>query len=262
MTKTRTDNNLIIDNLSKEFIINDNRVKVLENVNLDIKEGEFISIVGHSGCGKSTLLKIIAGLVDFTQGNVTMGQKQIRRPGTERGMIFQDHRLLPWLTVKENIAFGLYDFTKEQKEKMISEHIELVGLNTFENAYPHQLSGGMAQRAAIARALVHNPQVLLLDEPFGALDALTRIQMQNEILRIWEKEKTTMILVTHDIDEAIFLGDRVVIMSNRPATVKKIINVDLGRPRNRNSYDFSLLRGKVYSEFFGEEENNYLEYFI
>lgn len=215
MTKTRTDNNLIIDNLSKEFIINDNRVKVLENVNLDIKEGEFISIVGHSGCGKSTLLKIIAGLVDFTQGNVTMGQKQIRRPGTERGMIFQDHRLLPWLTVKENIAFGLYDFTKEQKEKMISEHIELVGLNTFENAYPHQLSGGMAQRAAIARALVHNPQVLLLDEPFGALDALTRIQMQNEILRIWEKEKTTMILVTHDIDEAIFLGDRVVIMSNR-----------------------------------------------
>ncbi|MDP4145061.1 MAG: ABC transporter ATP-binding protein [Bacillota bacterium] len=250
---SKPDNDLIIQNLSKSFIVNNEEISILNHINLNIKEGEFISIVGHSGCGKSTLLRIIAGLVDYDIGIVSLGDKEIRKPGTDTGMVFQDHRLLPWLTIKDNISFGLYDVTKEQKEEIVARHIELVGLKGFEKAYPHQLSGGMAQRAAIARALVHKPKVLLLDEPFGALDALTRIQMQKEILKIWEKEKTTMILVTHDIDEAIYLGDRVVVMSSRPASIKKILPVELSRPRDRSSYDFSLLRKEIFTEFFAEE---------
>jgi len=256
-----SENNLVIKNLSKCFNVNNEEVTVLQNINLDIKEGEFISIVGHSGCGKSTLLKIIAGLVDFDVGLVTLGGKELKKPGTERGMVFQEHRLLPWLTVKDNVSFGLYNLTKTEKEKIIADHIDLVGLKGFENAYPHQLSGGMAQRAAIARSLATRPKVLLLDEPFGALDALTRIQMQKEILKIWEKEKTTMILVTHDIDEAIFLGDRIVVMSSRPCTIKEIISVQLSRPRDRSSHDFGSIRKKIFIEFFKEEEN-LLEYYL
>ncbi len=243
---------LSIEHLYKEFQVNNTGVSVLNDINLSIKNGEFISIVGHSGCGKSTLLRIVAGLESCSSGTVTLGGRAISKPGIDRGMIFQDHRLMPWMTVKDNIAFGLYNLSDQEKQKLINEHIELVGLKGFEKAYPHQLSGGMAQRAAIARALVHNPRVLLLDEPFGALDALTRIQLQQEILKIWEKEATTMLLVTHDIDEAIFLGDRVVIMTNRPAAIKKIIKVELPRPRDRTSYEFSQIRRSIYTEFFGE----------
>jgi sulfonate transport system ATP-binding protein len=157
----------------------------------------------------------------------------------------------------------LYEYSGEQLDKIIREHIELVSLTGFETAYPHQLSGGMAQRAAIARALVHRPKVLLLDEPFGSLDALTRIQLQREVLKIWEAEKTMMILVTHDIDEAIYLSDRVVVLSNRPASIRKTIKVELPRPRDRNSYEFSLLRKEVYREFFSDENGSEgLEYYI
>ncbi|WP_439897320.1 ABC transporter ATP-binding protein [Clostridium algifaecis] len=233
-------------------MVNYKEIEILRNINIHIKKGEFISIVGHSGCGKSTLLKIIAGLEKHNSGSVTLGGKEISEPGTKIGMVFQDHRLLPWLTIKDNISFGLYDISNDEKEKLVLDHIELVGLKGFENAYPHQLSGGMAQRAAIARALVHKPEVLLLDEPFGALDALTRIQMQREILKIWEKEKTTMILVTHDIDEAIYLGDRVVIMSSRPGKIKNILPVEIDRPRDRNSHNFSVLRKQIFNEFFVE----------
>lgn len=262
MGKGGVDSKLSIVDLGKNFIVDNNSVEVLKNIDLDIKEGEFISIVGSSGCGKSTLLKIIAGLIDISSGAAFLDGKEIGKPSIERGMVFQEHRLLPWLTIKENVAFGLRNITKDEKEKLIKEHIELVGLKGFENAYPHQLSGGMAQRAAIARALVNRPEVLLLDEPFGALDALTRIQMQKEILKIWEKEKTTMILVTHDIDEAIFLGDRVVVMSSRPGTIKKILPIELARPRDRNSGDFSIMRKAIYSEFFGNEEEILLEYML
>lgn len=243
---------LSIEHLFKDFNVNNQPVSVLEDINLNVKDGEVISIVGHSGCGKSTLLRIVAGLESYGQGSVTLGGKAIKGPGTERGMIFQDHSLLPWMTVKDNITFGLYGLEGGEKEKLVNEYVELVGLKGFEKAFPYQLSGGMAQRAAIARALVHNPRVLLLDEPFGALDALTRIQLQHEILRIWEKEDTTMLLVTHDIDEAIYLGDKVVIMTNRPASVKKIIQVELSRPRDRTSYAFSQIRRQIYSEFFGD----------
>jgi sulfonate transport system ATP-binding protein len=242
---------LKIEQLSKSFQIDNGKVNVLENVNLTVKPGEFLSIVGSSGCGKSTLLRLIVGLEKEYQGKILLENKPISGPGVNRGMVFQEHRLLPWLTVKENVAFGLTIHT-EETGRIVQDHIDLVGLSGFEKAYPHQLSGGMAHRVAIARALVNRPQVLLLDEPFGALDALTRIQMQQEILRIWEVEQTTMILVTHDIDEAIFLGDRVIVMSNRPGTIKKVISVNLSRPRDRSSYEFVSIRKSVYEEFFGE----------
>lgn len=245
---------LVIQNLNKKFKTRENEIIALQDINLNIHQGEFISIVGRSGCGKSTLLRVIAGLENDYEGLVVLGNKQISRPGLDRGMVFQEHRLLPWLKIKDNVAFGLADNLGGEKIRIVQEHINLVGLTGFEKAYPHQLSGGMAQRVAIARALVNRPQVLLLDEPFGALDALTRIQMQQEILRIWEAEKTTMILVTHDIDEAVYLGDRVVVMSSRPGTVKKIVPVALARPRDRSSYDFIQIRKAIYSEFFADAE--------
>ena len=246
---------LTISRLGKQYHIDGGKVQALTEVNLEVGSGEFISIVGASGCGKSTLLRLIGGLEGISQGGIVLGDEPIRGPKVERGMVFQEARLLPWLTVEQNIAFGCRSgMPKKERERLVSEHIALVGLDGFEKALPHQLSGGMQQRASIARALVNRPKVLLLDEPFGALDAFTRIQMQQEVLRIWEVEKTTMILVTHDIDEAIFLGDRVVVMSSRPGTIKKIVPVALPRPRDRSSYDFVQIRKEIYSEFFGEQQ--------
>ncbi len=245
---------LVVERLNKSYQVRDTKVTALQDINLSIAEGEFISIIGASGCGKSTLLRIIAGLENGHEGTVKLGEKRIAGPGLDRGMVFQEHRLFPWLTVKQNVAFGLNGLPTAETERLVREHLELVGLTGFAQAYPHQLSGGMAQRVSIARALVNQPRLLLLDEPFGALDALTKIQMQQEILRIWEVEQTTMVLVTHDIDEAIYLGDRVVIMSNRPGTVKKIVTVDLPRPRDRSSYEFVQLRKTIYAEFFAEAE--------
>lgn len=248
-------NRVEITNLTKEFVVHGCTVRALENINLTILPGEFVTIVGHSGCGKSTLLRLIAGLENYEVGSVRVGSREVRGvTDLGVGMVFQDHRLLPWLTVKENIEFGLYGLSDEEKAEKIAHHINLVGLKGFENAYPHQLSGGMSQRAAIARALIRSPQVLLFDEPFGALDALTRIQMQHEVLRIWEQEKTTMILVTHDIDESVYLGSRVVVMSSRPGTVRKIIPVDLARPRDRNDSNFVWIRRNIFDEFFTEEK--------
>lgn len=248
--------NLIIERLYKTYFTQGNEIAALKDINLSINKGEFVSIVGSSGCGKSTLLRIIAGLDNGYVGAVLLDGARISRPGLDRGMVFQEHRLLPWLTVEQNIAFGLNSNGLETKSRIVREHIDLVGLNGFATAYPHQLSGGMAQRVAIARALVNRPQILLLDEPFGALDALTRIQMQQEILRLWEMERTTMILVTHDIDEAIFLGDRVAVMSNRPrpGAIKKVVPVVLSRPRDRTSYEFVRIRKEIFTEFFAEAE--------
>jgi sulfonate transport system ATP-binding protein len=245
---------LAIESLQKKFQLQAGEVTALQDINLSIGEGEFISIVGSSGCGKSTLLRIIAGLENGYDGTVRLGDRRIAGPGLDRGMVFQEHRLLPWLTVAENIAFGLNGRAPGENERLVREQLELVGLSGFAKALPHQLSGGMAQRVAIARALVNQPRLLLLDEPFGALDALTKIQMQQEILRIWEAERTTMVLVTHDIDEAIYLGDRVVVMSSRPGTVKKILPVQLPRPRDRSSFEFVQIRREIYAEFFAEAE--------
>ena len=245
---------LVIEGLNKNYEVNNGEITALKGIDLAIREGEFVSIVGSSGCGKSTLLRIIAGLENGYSGNVKIGGKRISGPGLDRGMVFQEHRLIPWLTVEKNIAFGLNGLNNGKRDAIVREHLELVGLAGFAKALPHQLSGGMSQRVAIARALVNNPQLLLLDEPFGALDALTKIQLQQEILRIWEVERTTMVLVTHDIDEAIFLGDWVVVMSSRPGTIKKIVPVQLPRPRDRSSFDFVQIRKEIFAEFFAETE--------
>jgi sulfonate transport system ATP-binding protein len=254
MSAATAASNLIIENLNKSYRVDNDEVNALQGIDLSIGEGEFVSIVGSSGCGKSTLLRIIAGLENSYSGEVRIGGRKIGGPGLDRGMVFQEHRLVPWLTVEQNVAFGLNSLENGRKDTVVREHLELVGLAAFSKALPHQLSGGMSQRVAIARALVNNPQLLLLDEPFGSLDALTRIQLQQEILRIWEVERTTMVLVTHDIDEAIFLGDRVVVMSSRPGTIKKIVPVHLPRPRDRSSYDFVQIRKEIYTEFFAEAE--------
>lgn len=252
---------LIIEGLNKKFIVDKQEVSILKNIDLNIKEGEFITIVGHSGCGKSTLLKIIAGLVDYEEGKVIRNGKKVTEPGPDCGMVFQEHRLLPWLKIKDNIAFGIKNLPKEEREQLVNNHIELVHLNGFENVYPGQLSGGMSQRAAIARGLVAEPNILLLDEPFGALDALTRIQMQKEILRIWKEKKTTMILVTHDIDEAIYLGERIIVMSARPGEIRAILKVESSEAKKRGSADFAYYKKKIYDYFF-EDVDNVEEYNI
>jgi len=240
---------LVIDNLSKVFSSGGKEFLVLENVSLRVAQHEFLSIVGASGCGKSTILRIISGLDIDYKGKVTLSGEIITGAGLDRGIVFQEHRLLPWLTVQENMEFAINKGNEEDKLALISEHLELVGLTGFEKFYPGQLSGGMAQRVAIARALVNRPDILLLDEPFGALDALTRLKLQQEILDIWEKGKTTMIMVTHDIEEAVYLGDRVVVMSDRPGTIKKEFSVNLSRPRNRSDLAFLQLRESIYREF-------------
>jgi sulfonate transport system ATP-binding protein len=253
---------LIINHVKKVFPLENGNLEVLSDINLEIEDGEFISIVGASGCGKSTLLRIIAGLERASEGEVTIGDRKVEAPSVETGMIFQESRLFPWLNVAQNIEFGIHkNLSKDFRYKLIREHIELVKLNGFEKALPRQLSGGMQQRVSIARALINQPSVLLLDEPFGALDALTRINMQNEVLRIWQAEQTTMILITHDIDEAIFLSDRIIIMSDRPGVIKKIILVPMARPRDRSSLEFMKIRKEIYSEFF-EDSNIAIDYYL
>ncbi|MNI08687.1 Aliphatic sulfonates import ATP-binding protein SsuB [compost metagenome] len=218
-----------------------------------MKEGEFITIIGPSGCGKSTLLRIIAGLDVGHSGKVHLANSQVTGPGIDKGVIFQEPRLFPWLTVEKNIASDLSLRTPEVRRK-VDELIELVRLKGFEKSYPRELSGGMAQRVAIARALLRNPRVLLLDEPFGALDAFTRAHMQDVLLDIWQKNKTTMIFVTHDIDEAVFLANRIVILKPRPGAIRNIVHVDLPFPRKKSSTSFQEFRFKVLSEFEKIEE--------
>lgn len=242
---------LEIEGIKKDYTLPQGVLPVLGGVNLEVAPGEFMVLLGKSGCGKSTLLRLIAGLEGASQGEIRLGEKRIEGPNLERGMVFQEPRLFPWMTTRENIAFGLRAGTEAGEGKAIVEkYLALTGLSGFGEAYPHQLSGGMQQRAALARALVGRPEVLLLDEPFGALDALTRIQMQLEILRIWRESQGTVVLVTHDIDEAVFLGDRIAVMTDRPGTLRDIIPVRLARPRDRSSAPFVKIRRKIYNEFF------------
>jgi len=229
------------------------RIEALSNIKLTVKQGEFITVIGPSGCGKSTLLKIIAGLDTDHEGKVLLEQKQVTKPGIDKGFIFQEHRLFPWLTVERNIAADL-SLNDAAVRKRVDELIDLVKLKGFEKAYPRELSGGMSQRVAIARALLRNPKVLLLDEPFGALDAFTRSHLQEVTLNIWEANRTTMVLVTHDIDEAVFLATRVVVMNARPGTIRNIIPVDLPYPRKKASASFLELRKIVMNEFERVEE--------
>ena len=252
-----------IRNVKIVFPIKNSSIEVLKNVDLKIADGEIISIVGGSGCGKSTLLRIISGLDTATDGEVVIDGKQVDGSSKKDiGVVFQEPRLFPWSTVEKNIEFGITDkLTKEEKKERVKYYIDLVGLTGFEKALPHQLSGGMQQRVNIARSLINEPKALLLDEPFGALDAFTKINLQNEVLKIWEKKKTTLIIVTHDIDEAVYMGNRVVVMSSKPGVVKKVIPVELPRKRNRTGSDFAYIRRKVFAEFF-EETEELAEYVI
>ncbi|WP_341674792.1 ABC transporter ATP-binding protein [Niveibacterium sp. SC-1] len=245
---------LEIRDLNKQYQVKGKALPVLENISLSIRPGEFVSIVGSSGCGKSTLLRLIIGLEEDYRGELLLDGKRIRGTSLERGIVFQEHRLFPWLTVEQNVGLGLLnsDLSDAQRKEAIAEHIALVGLKDFEKAYPYQLSGGMSQRVAIARALVNRPEILLLDEPFGALDALTRAHLQQELQHIWEKEGITAILVTHDVEEAVYLGDRVVVMEPRPGRIKRIVDVPLARSRNRTSAAFTAIKEDVLSEFSGD----------
>jgi sulfonate transport system ATP-binding protein len=252
----------------KTFSGSNGTLLALKEILVAINPGEFVCIVGGSGCGKTTLLRIIAGLETEYEGAVFLDGKKITGTSLDRGVVFQEHRLLSWLTVHDNVAFGLAGLpphernkegrSREGRSKDIRHYISLVGLDQFEYEYPHQLSGGMSQRVAIARALVGRPEVLLLDEPFASLDALTRIRMQQEILRIWESERTTVVLVTHDIEEAVYLADRVVIMSPQPGTIRNILPVRLPRPRDRTDREFLRVRKSIHDEFFAPGEMAHL----
>ncbi|AYJ87720.1 ABC transporter ATP-binding protein [Sphingomonas paeninsulae] len=241
---------LSISDLHKSFTIGGAPHPVLEGINLTVKPGEFVSIVGASGCGKSTLLRLIVGLDDDYSGEIRLDGDRVATTSLDRGIVFQDHRLFPWMTLEQNIELALLntDTPKARRSQIVADHIALVNLQGFEQAYPHQLSGGMAQRAAIARALVTEPKLLLLDEPLGALDALTRVHVQNELQRIWMTERSTMIMVTHDVEEALYLGDRVVVMAPNPGRIRRIVDVDLPHPRDRGSPLLHRLKDEILAE--------------
>jgi NitT/TauT family transport system ATP-binding protein len=225
---------LVMRGISKTFRNGKRETKALEGFDLDIGENEFVSLVGTSGCGKSTLLAIAAGLEAHDAGSMMLDGQPIRQPGLDRGVVFQSYTLLPWLTAQKNVEFALQaaGYGSAESMRIAIEHLHLVGLDGFEQAYPGELSGGMKQRVAIARALSYRPKVLLMDEPFGALDALTRHHMQELLTGIWEKHRLTVLFVTHDVEEAVYLSDKVAVMTNRPGRIKTIVPIDLPRPRH------------------------------
>ncbi|MFO7295298.1 MAG: ABC transporter ATP-binding protein [Clostridia bacterium] len=241
-----------IEKVSKAFTLKDkSTLTVLDKVDLYIKEGEFICLLGPSGCGKSTLLNLIAGFDTPSTGTIKINGNTVTQPSIDRIVIFQNYGLLPWRNVIKNVELGLEakKLKRKERRRIAEEYIKLVGLSDYKKHHPPQLSGGMQQRVALARALAVEPKILLMDEPFGALDAMTRMHMQDEIERIWQEKKKTIIFVTHDIEEAVFLADRIVIMTPSPGRVKTIIEVPLPRKRDRTSLDFLKIKDKVFTEF-------------
>jgi NitT/TauT family transport system ATP-binding protein len=237
--------------VSRRFDLADGTFLALDRLSLDVADGEFVTVVGPSGCGKSTALNIAAGLVEPSSGEVLVDGRSVRGPGPERGMIFQQYALFPWLTVRENVEFGLRIAKKDAKQRreIAQRFIDLVGLSQFADALPKTLSGGMKQRCAIARAYAVNPTILLMDEPFGALDALTRVQMQDQLLDTWSRERRTVMFITHDVDEAVYLANRVIVMAARPGRLYEVIPVDLPYPRTeeiRLSPEFAAIRNRVW----------------
>lgn len=230
--------------VSKQFELQGQRIEALRDADLRVRPGEFVCLIGASGCGKSTLLRIVAGFETATRGAALMWDRPITGPGPERGMVFQDYGLFPWLTVRGNIGFGptARGRTAQQVKEAVERFITLVGLQRFADAYPHQLSGGMKQRVAIARVLANDAEIVLMDEPFGALDAMTRERLQDELLEIWQRTGLTVLFVTHSIEEAIFLGDRIMVMSPGPGRIDTEFIVDLPRPRDVVAADFNRLR--------------------
>jgi sulfonate transport system ATP-binding protein len=254
-TRQRT-GGLVVENVCKSFDLKGETLPVLDDVSFSVAPGEFVAIVGASGCGKSTLLRLLAGLDTDYEGRLLHDGTPIRGTDLHRGLVFQDHRLFPWLTVEQNVSLSFTNTEVPQAERRerVAAEIDRVGLDGFEHAYPHQLSGGMSQRAAIARALVSRPDVLLLDEPLGALDALTRLRMQQELRRLWQDEGITMVMVTHDIDEAVYLADRIVVMESRPGRIRRIQNVPIAHPRQRGKSDFVAIRDGLHADFVQIEE--------
>lgn len=239
------------------------RVEALKEVELEIESGSFVSFIGPSGCGKTTLMRLIAGLDECASGEITLDGERIHGPHYERGYVFQQANLFPWMTIRQNISAGLKARkVYQENRRKPDEFIRMVGLEGFGNAYPHQVSGGMAQRASLARALINQPKVLMLDEPLGALDAFTRMNLQDELLRLWRLHGTTMILVTHDVDEAVYLSDRIVIMSARPGQIKEIIEVEMEHPRDRGSSEFVFLRSRILETLHFAGSSASLEYYL
>jgi ABC-type nitrate/sulfonate/bicarbonate transport system ATPase subunit len=228
------------------FSVDGKTLQVLENISLEAREGEFVCILGPSGCGKTTLLNIVSGFLQPTGGEVRIDGEQVRGPDRRRIFVFQERGVFPWLDVEGNIAFGLFHLPREERRRRVARYIELVGLEGFEHAYPHELSGGMKQRLEVARALAVNPDVLFLDEPFGSVDSITRLVMRRELLRLWEAERKTILFVTHDIEESVQLADRVVVMSACPARIRRIVEIDIPHPRDISSPRYLELRDSIF----------------
>ncbi|WP_158944756.1 ABC transporter ATP-binding protein [Granulicella sp. S190] len=237
-----------VEDVGMIFTRDGKQTLVLDNINLEVGEGEFVCLLGPSGCGKSTLLNIMAGFLSPTSGTVRVGGEVVQGPDPRRIVVFQERGVFPWLTVEENIGFGLAALDRKERQHRINHYVGMVGLKGFENSYPSDLSGGMKQRLEVARALAVNPDMLLLDEPFGALDSITRLTMRRELLRIWEAERKTILFVTHDIDEAVQLADRVVVMSARPATIQQIVTIDIPHPRDLSSPRYLELRDGIFQQ--------------
>ncbi len=247
---------LEVRNVTKAYISEEGEIKALEDINLDVKPGEFLCIIGPSGCGKTTLLRMIAGLEYPTSGEIILDGKEVKGPSPDRGMVFQEFSLFPWRTVLKNVEFGLQMRNIKSKERhaIAERYIELVGLRGFEKHYPYELSGGMKQRVAIARALATEPSILLMDEPFGSVDAQTRNILQEELLQIWKRTKKTIIFVTHSVDEAVYLADRVVVMSARPGRIVECIDIDIERPRKRTSVEANVIREQLLRKLITEHK--------
>jgi NitT/TauT family transport system ATP-binding protein len=254
---------IVVENVSKVFKGRAGIVKALQDINLSIREGEIFCLVGPSGCGKTTLLNIIAGLEKPTSGEVFLDGKKVDRPSPERQVIFQQFALFPWMTVLENVEFGLRfkkNISSNERRKIAMKYIEFMGLKGFENAYPKELSGGMRQRVAIARAYAVNPEVLLMDEPFGALDPLTREFMQAELLKSWQEERKTILFITHSVEEAVYLASRIGVMFTRPGRIKEIVNINIPYPRDieiKLSPKFTEIRGHIF-HLVSEEFKSFL----
>jgi NitT/TauT family transport system ATP-binding protein len=234
--------------LGMDFHRDGKQMSVLENINLEVADGEFVCLLGPSGCGKTTLLNTMAGFLSPTSGQVRVDDDVVQGPDPRRIFVFQERGVFPWLTVEGNIAFGLAKLTRGEREQRITHYVKMVGLQGFEKSYPSELSGGMKQRLEVARALAVNPDMLFLDEPFGALDSITRLTMRHELLRIWQTERKTIVFVTHDIDEAVQLADRVVVMSARPATIQQIVTIDIPHPRDISSARYLELRDGIFAQ--------------
>jgi NitT/TauT family transport system ATP-binding protein len=239
---------LEVRGLAMAFRAGETVVRVLEDIDLDVRAGEFVCILGPSGCGKSTFLNVVAGFLKPTGGTVRIDGEDVRGPDSRRIFVFQERGVFPWLTVEGNIGFGLGRLPRAARRERIAHYIDLVGLEGFEKAYPHELSGGMKQRVEVARALAVDPDMLFLDEPFGALDSITRLVMRAELLRLWQTEKKTILFVTHDIEESVQLADRVVVLGARPARIRRIVEIDLPHPRDLSSRRYLELRDGIFEE--------------